>query len=266
MQRRDFLVTSVMAAAGTGVAATAAQTGSGATGRRDYYEWTRYELRFGSGPGRLNDYLRDAYFPALERQGLGPLGAFTVSMGPGSPTLYTLVTLPSLDALGTIRAKLTSDPAYQQAAAAYLGAASGDPVYVRKESTILHAFASVPRVEVPASAAGNKPRIFEFRVYESHNERANDKKIEMFDKGEVDIFRKTGLAPVFFGQAIAGSPLPSLFYMVAFTDVAEREKNWGQFRDHPDWKALSGKPEYANEAILTKTNAWLLRPTAFSEI
>ena len=54
--------------------------------------------------------------------------------------------------------------------------------------------------------------------------------------------------------------------MVTFADVAEREKNWQVFRDHPEWKALSGKPEYANEQILTKTNAWLLRPTDFSEI
>ena len=71
---------------------------------------------------------------------------------------------------------------------------------------------------------------------------------------------------MFFGQAIAGAPMPSLFYMVTFADMAEREKNWGQFRDHPDWKALSGKPEYANEQILTKTNAWILRPTDIGDL
>ena len=210
--------------------------------------------------------MREAYFPALKRQGLGPLGAFSVVLGPGSPTLYTLVTLPTLDALGAIREKLAADAVYKQAAAEYLALAPNEAAYVRKESAILHAFAGMPTVDVPPAAAGNKPRIFEFRVYESPSERTNDKKIEMFDVGEIDIFRKTGLTPVFFGQAIAGSPMPSLFYMLTFDDVAEREKNWGAFRDHPDWKALSGKPEYANEAILTKTNAILLRPTAYSEI
>jgi hypothetical protein len=267
MERRDFLAASMMAAAaGPGAVAAVAQPGGGEVSRRDYYEWTRYELRMGTGPGRLNDYLRDAYFPALKRQGLGPLGAFTIQFGPGSPALYTLVTLPSLDALGAIRAKLGADTDYQKAAASYLATPPADAVYVRRESTILHAFAGMPRVEVPAAATGNKPRLFEFRLYESHNERAGDKKIEMFEGGEIAIFRKCGLTPVFFGQAIAGSPMPSLFYMVTFADAAERERAWAAFRDHPEWKALSGRPEYANEAILTRINAWLLRPAAFSEI
>jgi hypothetical protein len=264
MERRDFIVTSAMAAAGS-AAALGAQP-SGPAGGRDYYEWTRYELRLGTGPSRLTAYLRDAYFPALGRQGLGPLGAFTVLLGPGSPTIYTLVTLPSLEALGAIRAKLAADAAYQKAAAAYLATPSADAIYVRKESAVLHAFAGMPKIAPPAAAAQKQPHILEFRIYESHNERAGDKKIQMFDEGEIDIFRKTGLTPVFFGQAIAGSPMPSLFYMVTFADVAEREKNWGVFRDHPDWKALSGKPEYANDQILTKTNVWLLRPTDFSQI
>ena len=262
MERREFLMASALAA---GSAATLGAQAPEA-GRRDYYEWTRYEMRFGPGAGRLNQYLKDAYFPALRRQGLGPCGAFTVLMGPGSPTLYTLVTLPSLDAFGAIRARLAADADYQKAAAAYHALPASEPVYVQKQSTLLHAFAGMPRIAVPAAAAGNKPRIVEFRLYESPSERGGDKKIEMFDSGEIEIFRKTGLAPVFFGQTIAGSPMPSLHYMLAFADVAEREKNWAAFRDHPDWKAISGKPEYANDQILTKTNAWLLRPTDYSDI
>jgi hypothetical protein len=264
MQRRDFLVTSAMAAVAGSAGELGAQSGSGAG--RDYYEWTRYELRLGPGLTRLGQHLRDAYFPALKRQGLGPLGAFTILLGPGSPTLYTLVTLPSLDALGAIGPKLAADAEYQNAASAYLATPPNEAVYVRKESAVLHAFTGMPRIAPPAAAARKAPRVLEFRIYESHNERAGDKKIQMFDEGEIDIFRKTGLTPVFFGQAIAGSPMPSLFYMVTFADVAEREKNWGVFRDHPDWKALSGKPEYANDQILTKTNVWLLRPTDFSQI
>lgn len=267
MDRRHFLAASLLAPAmGPGLAVSGAQAQGGTPAKRVFFEWTQYELRIGPGGAKLEKYMREAYFPALKRQGLGPLGAFSVVLGPGSPTLYTLVTLPTLDALGAIREKLAADAAYKQAAAEYLALAPNEAAYVRKESAILHAFAGMPTVDVPPAAAGNKPRIFEFRVYESPSERANDKKIEMFDVGEIDIFRKTGLTPVFFGQAIAGSPMPSLFYMLTFDDVAEREKNWGAFRDHPDWKALSGKPEYANEAILTKTNAILLRPTAYSEI
>jgi hypothetical protein len=268
MDRRDFLAASLLAPAmAPGLSAASAQgQGGGAGAKRVFYEWTRYELRMGPGGARLDRYLRDAYFPALKRQGLGPLGAFSVLFGPGSPTLYTLVTLPTLDALGAIREKLAADSVYTKAAAEYHALAPADAAYARKQSAILHAFAGMPNVEVPPAAAGNKPRIFEFRVYESPSERTNDKKVEMFDVGEIEIFRKTGLTPVFFGQAIAGSPLPSLFYLLTFDDIAEREKNWAAFRDHPEWKALSGKPEYANEAIMTKLDAILLRPTAYSEI
>jgi hypothetical protein len=264
MERRDFLVTSAMAAAGSATSLGAQATNP--AGRREYYEWTRYELRLGTGQNRLTQYLREAYFPALKRQGCGPLGAFTILLGPGSPTVFTLVTLPSLEAFGDIRSKLAADAEYQKAAASYLATPSTDSVYVRKESALLHAFAGMPKIAAPPAVAEKKPHLLEFRIYESHNERTGDKKIQMFDQGEIDIFRKTGLTPVFFGQAVAGSPMPSLFYMVTFADVAEREKNWQAFRDHPEWKALSGKPEYANEQILTKTNVWLLRPTDFSEI
>lgn len=261
MERREFLVTGAMAAAGS--AALGAQP-SGGAGGRDYYEWTRYEMRFGPGQGRLNKYLKEAYFPALKRQGLGPLGAFTVALGPGA--FYTLVTLPSLEAFASIRPKLAADAEYQKAAESFLGLPPAEAPYVRKESALLLAFAGHPRLTVPAAAAGNKPRLMEFRIYESPSDRGGDKKVEMFNSGEIDTFKKTGLNPVFFGQTIAGTPMPSLHYMVTFEDAAAREKAWAAFRDHPEWKALSAKPEYTNEAILTRTNAWLLRPTDYSEI
>ena len=202
MERREFLVTSAMAAAGT--ASLGAQApGPGAP--RDYYEWTRYELRMGPGLGKLNQYLREACFPALKRQGLGPLGAFTVSMGPGSPTLYTLVTLPSLDAFGAIRAKLAADADYQKAAATFLATPAAEAPYVRKESSLLHAFTGMPRVAVPAAAAGNKPRIFEFRVYESPGDRGGDKKIEMFNRVRSTSSARPGSRPCSSGRR---SPAP----------------------------------------------------------
>ena len=108
------------------------------------------------------------------------------------------------------RPTLAADAEYQKAAASYLATPATDAVYVRKESALLHAFAGMPKIAAPPAAAEKKPRIFEFRIYESHNERTGDKKIQMFDQGEIDIFRKTGLTPVFFGQAVAGSPMPSL--------------------------------------------------------
>ena len=59
-----------------------------------------------------------------------------------------------------------------------------------------------------------KSRILELRIYESHSTKAGQKKIEMFNEGgEIAIFRKTGLRPVFFGETLIGPLMPNLTYM-----------------------------------------------------
>ena len=88
----------------------------------------------------------------------------------------------------------------------------------------------------------------------------------MFNKGEIDIFRRTGLQPVFFGSNIIGTRLPSLTYMLVFEDMAAREKNWPQFVNHPDWKALVATPGYSDAEIVTNTHSFILRPTSYSQI
>ena len=84
----------------------------------------------------------------------------------------------------------------------------------------------------------------------------------MFNKGEIDIFRRTGLQPVFFGSNIIGTRLPSLTYLLVFEDMAARERNWPQFVNHPDWKALVATPGYSDAEIVTNTHSFILRPTA----
>ena len=94
---------------------------------------------------------------------------------------------------------------------------------------------------------------------------AGQKKIEMFNEGgELEIFRKTGLKPVFFGEAVFGTHLPNLTYMLVFKSMAEREENWDTFRNHPDWKKLSGKEEYKN--IVSNITSLILKPTEFSQV
>ena len=54
--------------------------------------------------------------------------------------------------------------------------------------------------------------------------------------GEVDIFRKVGLTPVFFARTFVGPRMPSLMYMLVHENMAGREKSWDGFRTSPDWK------------------------------
>ncbi len=200
----------------------------------------------------------------MKRAGIGPVGFFNIFIGPDSPTLYMLIPHKSLESFAVASGRVSTDPEYLKAGAAFLNVPATDPAYVRSESSLMVSFEGT-RLEVPAGEL--KPRIFELRTYESHNKMANKKKIEMFAKmGEIAIFRRTGLQPVFFGETIIGSKLPNLTYMLSFPDMQTRDKNWGAFVGDPDWKKLSATPGYTDPEIVTNISSVFLRPTGYSQI
>jgi hypothetical protein len=233
----------------------------------EYYVWRQYILRAGTQSRRLGEYLQHALIPALNRLGHRPIGVFEPVLGVPSPTTFTLTPLASLDAVTASEQALQRDEEFVRAAAPYFDAAATDPVYVRQETSILAAFANVPRVEVPAATATKGPRLFELRTYESHNERAHRMKVRMFaEMGEVEIFRRVGLTPVFFGSTIAGTRMPNLSYMLVHDTTAGREKSWSAFVNDPEWKKLRTTPGYSDAEIVSNITTVLLRPAAYSQI
>jgi hypothetical protein len=141
-----------------------------------------------------------------------------------------------------------------------------DPAYVRKESSLLLAFTGIPKLEIPPQVAEKKSRIFELRTYEAHSRKANRKKVEMFNVGEIAIFRRTGLRPVFFGEGLIGTKLPQLTYMLVFDDMPAHDKCWTAFGGDPEWKKLSTTPGYTNAEILTNITSVFLRPAGYSQV
>jgi hypothetical protein len=233
----------------------------------EYYLWRQYILRNGAAPGRLADYLERAAIPALNRAGHSPVGAFEVVAGVPGPTVFTLTPLPTLDSLGTLESRLLADQQYVAAAGAYLDATPGDPAYVRQETSLLSAFPKFPRVVVPSATASRGPRLFEVRTYESPSEKAHLAKVRMFsDMGEIDIFKRVGLTPVFFSRTVAGPRMPSLVYMLVYDDMAAREKGWSTFVNDPEWKKLASTPGYSDPDIVTNITSLYLRPAAYSQI
>ena len=267
MERRTFLTSTL----GTTLMAAAAQaSGAGQAGGSvtpEFYVWRHFVLRTGTQPRRLADFLQNAAIPALNRLGHKPVGVFEVVFGLPSPGVFVLTPSSSLDALSAIEAGLEKDEAFMKAADGYLNAPATDPVYVRQELSLLRAFANVPRIEVPAATATKGPRLFELRIYESHNERAHRLKARMFEEmGEVDIFRRCGLMPVFFGRTLVGPRMPNLTYMLVYENMAAREKAWNAFRVDPDWKKLASTPGYADAEIVSNITSVLLRPAGYSQI
>lgn len=268
MKRRDFVAASIGASLAPALGEARA-SGTSADGPSpaapQHLELRRYRLRFGVMETRFGEYVKGILLPALGRAGLETVGVFHVTVGPDMPAVYMLLPHPSAESAATLGGRLTSDPEYRSAAASYRALPAGDPPYIRRESTLMHAFSAMPVLELPKAAAPS--RIFELRTYESHNESAGLKKIEMFEQaGEIAIFRRTGLTPVFFGRNLVAPTLPSLTYMLTFADAAAREKAWAAFGADPEWKKLRATPGYTNAEIVSNIHSLLLRPTDYSQI
>jgi hypothetical protein len=269
MNRRDFLGASLAAGALRASAAMSEGQSTAGTGSnaREYYELRRYWLRNGSMPNEMHSYLEQASIPALNRAGVSPVGAFTVQFGPESPSIFLLLRHPSIQEFAGLDAKVSADPVFQKAGESHRNLPAANPAYVRVDSQLMAAFEGMPRLEIPAAAAGNKPRVFELRTYESHSRRASRKKLEMFGKGgELAIFRRTGLTPVFFGENLIGTRLPSFTYMLVYDDLAAREANWAKFLADPEWQKLRTTPGYEDAEIVSNISAIILRPTRYSQI
>jgi hypothetical protein len=119
-------------------------------------------------------------------------------------------------------------------------------------------------VAPPPGAGTAGPRIVELRTYESHSDRAALNKLAMFNAGEVPVFRRAGLTPVFFGETIVGGKMPSLTYMLTFRDMAARDAAWGAFGRDPDWKTLSADPQYREN--VSAISDIILQPTSYSQL
>jgi hypothetical protein len=264
MKRRDFLKSSVALTSVAAMSSSFAVSAAESKSAREFYELRLYHLRQGPMLKRFDEFYRDVALPAWNRAGVNPIGVFDLAVGPDAPTKYVLLPFKSLEAMATAREKFEADPEVQKAD--FANVPPTDPAYIRKESSLLLAFTGLPKLEVPFQAAGNKPRLFELRTYEAHSRKANKKKVEMFNVGEIAIFRRAGLQPVFFGETLIGTKLPNLVYMLVFDDMAARDKNWATFVGDPEWKKLSTTPGYTNAEILTNITNVFLKPTAYSQI
>lgn len=212
---------------------------------------------------RTSEFLRAAV-PSLKRAGIGPLGFFGSVIAEESPFILAMATFPSLAAMEAARQKEAEDKEYIEARDKY-NALPGLG-YVRLESSLLRCFESMPQVDV-LPADGQRPaRIFELRIYESNNGSTLARKIKMFNDAEIKIFKRLGMQPVFFGETIVGARMPNLVYMLAFENLATREKLWQAFGADPEWQKLRALPGNADAEIVSNISNAILRPLPFSDI
>lgn len=264
MKRRQFLAASVAASAVAATNSAAAQLV--AAPKSEFYLLRRYNLLSGPQLKLTENFLAAAMIPAVQRMGLGPVGAFKLDIGPETPAYYVLIPGTSIEALATIDQHLASDAEFLQAADPFWNATSSAPAFQRAENTLLVAFTGWQKITPPATAAAKSKRIFQLRTYESPSNGDHVRKVEMFHSGEFDIFKAAGFHPVFFGDTLVGSRMPNLTYMLGFADMAELEAKWDVFRNDPAWKKLSSSPRYAFDQIVTNITNLILSPLDCSQI
>ncbi|MGC2619765.1 MAG: NIPSNAP family protein [Acidobacteriaceae bacterium] len=270
MQRRQFLTSSLAAGAGvltgrTGAAPESARD-SAAGKVRQYYELRKYLLRQGAETQLTDNYVATALIPALNRMGIAPVGAFNLSIGPETPALYLLLPCAHLETLVNAELRLREDQEFLAAADAFWNAPAAAPAFQRVESTLLIAFEGWPVLTLPPPTATKGKRVFQLRTYESASERDHVRKVKMFHAGEFGIFEKVGFWNVFFGDALIGSRLPQLTYMLSFADLKEMDDLWAAFRDDPDWKKLNTVQEFNFEPIVSNISNLVLMPAGYSQI
>lgn len=266
MNRRRFITTAAAAAAVTGLNSTPSIMAAEPPSNQppEYYEWRTYSLKNKEQLDLVERHWARAAIPTLNRLGIPVVGTFREQTMSSAPKFCVLIPYTNLEQFHTVNAKLPTDGGYLKDGAEYLGAEATNRAYERIESSLMLAFAGMPRLEIPKLRG--QPRLFVLRTYESHGELAGKKKVEMFNQGEIGIFRRTGLTPVFFGETLIGTNRPNLTYLLVFKDMAEHDASWNTFRNDPEWLKLKAVPEYADAKIVSRINKFFLVPAENSQI
>lgn len=260
MQRRRFLAGS-LAASVVAVASDSGARTEEVVRARQFYQLRRYSLQTGPQVSMTEKYISEALIPALADKG-GPIGAFRVDIGPETPMFYVLIPILAPAMAGELELELSENETYIKAAEPFWSATALSPAFVRIDSALLVAFEGWPRITPPEKGK----RIFQLRTYESPSYRDHVLKVQMFHSGEFEIFKHAGFQPVFFGDTLIGSRMPSLTYMLSFADSAELDAKWNVFRNDPAWKKLSADPRFAFEPIVSNITNLVLSPLAASQI
>jgi hypothetical protein len=265
MNRRTFLTSTgalSFMSLGTLASLNAASTRPSDLAGRQYLELHKYTLGSEAQRDGLHTFLKDAAIPALNRLGIKPVGVFQDPQAL-SP-VYVLIPHPTAESAIHFRQRLAEDGDFLSKGESFLGAPKASQPFEELESWLMLAFKGMPRVETPVTNPG---RIFQLRIYESPSFETGLKKIEMFnDAGELRIFREVGLNPVFFGEALYGSKMPNLTYMLGFDSAEAQKEAWGRFGKNPDWQRLRVMPEYADNRILRGIINIGLKPADYSQI
>jgi len=233
---------------------------------QEYYQLKIYSFDTDAQQQMTDDYLKEAFLPALKRHKINDVGVFKPrpidSVTPKKT--YVLIPFISLEQFSLLEDQLLSDQLHLESGAAYLNASHDNTPYQRIESVLMNAFIEMPEMKASTLDGPREERVYELRSYESATEELYRKKVDMFNAGgEVALFESLNFNAVFYAEVISGGQMPNLMYMTTHANQEERDANWKAFVDSPEWKKLEVMPKYQN--TVSKNDTMLLYPTEYSD-
>lgn len=234
---------------------------------RDFYELKIYHLTSAEQSAQLDDFLKNAYLPALHRAGIPHVGVFKPIVNAevaDKRQVYVFIPYASYDQFSALDGVLVQDKLYRKAGEAYIQASYDAPPYERIETILLNAFAGSPNAQLPDLTSPKSVRVYELRSYEGPTEAYYRNKVDMFNTGdEIGLFKRLGFNAVFYGEVIAGNRMPNLMYLTTFENKQSRDEHWAAFSKDSYWKELSARPEYQNN--VSRNQQIFLYPAEYSD-
>ncbi|HJY21541.1 MAG TPA: NIPSNAP family protein [Hanamia sp.] len=234
--------------------------------QQEFYQIKIYHLKSNDQVALVDQYLKDAYLPALHRLSIKNIGVFKPIANDTSSVkfIYVLIPFQSSEAWMNLDKRLTKDIAYMAAAKSFIEAPSDKAPYERMESILLDAFSGQGHLLIPSTK--NAERVFELRSYESPTLHLAEKKMDMFNShGEIQIFNRLKFNPVFYAKVVSGSRMPNFMYMPIFESVEHRNAQWKVFGNDPKWKEISTDPVNENKVSVNRIESILMHSTDYSD-
>jgi len=106
--------------------------------------------------------------------------------------------------------------------------------------------------------------LYELRIYEAVPGRLGDLN-QRFATITLKIWEKHGIRQAGFWTTVIGESNMTLYYMLAWDSLAERETKWNAFQADPDWHAARAATEKNGPIVATVKN-YILGPTPYSAV
>ena len=106
--------------------------------------------------------------------------------------------------------------------------------------------------------------LYELRVYDCVPGRLPDL-LNRFENITLDLWQKHGIKQAGFWTTAIGESNQTLYYMLEWESLADREKKWDAFQNDEEWLRKRAETEKKGTLVASVSNS-ILQPTSFSSV